>query len=79
MHAPQVFVVRTTGTVYAVHALDSELIQYYPSEKDAIKYALFMLRWLGHMGEAICTRMDDGALHVTCSRARQSMWDLSEI
>jgi hypothetical protein len=79
MHAPQVFVVRTSGDQFAVHPLESELIQYYSSEQDAIKYALFMLRWLGHSGEAICTRVKEGVMHVTCSRARHSRWDLSEI
>lgn len=79
MLAPHVFVVRTIGDQYVVHPLDSELIQYYPSEKEAIRYALFMLRWLGNTGEAMFTRKNDGELHVTCSRARQSTWDLSEI
>ena len=76
MHAPQVFVVRTSGKQFAVHPLDSELIQYYASEQDAIKYALFMLRWLGHSGDAICTRMQDGALHVKCSLVREERWGL---
>ncbi len=76
MHAPQVFVVRTSGEQFVVHPLDSELIQYFITEQDAIKYAVFMLRWLGHLGDAIFTRTNDGALHVTCSRVREVRWDL---
>jgi hypothetical protein len=79
MQAPQVFVVRSIGDLYIVHALDSEMIQYYAREEDAIRHAAFMLRWLGHMGELLYTRQHDGVLHVSCAKARQGTWDLSEI
>ena len=51
MQTPHVYVVREIEKQYAVYPLDSELMRFYSSEQDAIRHALFMLRWLGHSGD----------------------------
>lgn len=79
MQLPQVFVVRARGTGYVVHALNSEMTQYYPSKQEAIEHALFMLRWLGHTGEPVYTHTASDELHVTFTRSRHSTWDLTEL
>jgi hypothetical protein len=79
MQAPKVYVVRQFDRVYAVHPLDSELMRFYPTEKEAIRHALFILQWLGNQGEPELKRMSDGELRISFNRSRQSTWDLSEL